>query len=73
MQNNRMINPQNNLPEPLGVIVLIANFCFGLWNVYSNIRQEKDNNLLQKRQSELMTLLKDVHNDLGGIQCEKLS
>ena len=54
------INPQNNLPEPLGIIVLIANFCFGLWNVYSNVRQENKQAEYDKRQKELIGLLEGL-------------
>lgn len=50
-------NPQNNLPEPLGIIVILANFCFGLWNVYSNMRQETKLSAYDKRQQEILSLL----------------
>ena len=53
----RRTNPQNNLPEPLGVIVLLANFCFGLWNVYSNLRQESKQAGYDKRQQKILQLL----------------
>ena len=59
-------NPQNNLPEPLGIIVLLANFCFGLWNVYSNVRQEARQATYDKRQQELVSLIDDLKNDIGG-------
>ncbi|MBD5163054.1 MAG: hypothetical protein HDT14_13800 [Oscillibacter sp.] len=57
------INPQNNLPEPLGIIVLVANFCFGLWNVYSNIRQESKQTAYDKRQKEIIALLDEIKNE----------
>lgn len=56
-------NPQNNLPEPLGIIVLLANFCFGLWNVYSNIRQESKQADYDRRQKELVNLLNSLKAD----------
>lgn len=59
-------NPQNNLPEPLGTIVLIANFCFGLWNVYSNVRQEKKQTVYDKRQQQIIGLLNDALADING-------
>lgn len=65
------INPQNNLPEPLGIIVLVANFCFGLWNVYSNIRQESKQAAYDKRQKEIISLLEGLRADIGGSVVEK--
>lgn len=59
-------NPQNNLPEPLGIIVILANFCFGLWNVYSNARQEKKQNLYDKRQQEIISKLASIKAEIGG-------
>lgn len=59
-------NPQNNLPEPLGIIVLIANFCFGLWNVYSNIRQEKKQVVYDQRQQQLICLLENLSEERKG-------
>lgn len=56
-------NPQNNLPEPLGIIVLLANFCFGLWNVYSNIRQENKQVVYDKHQQELINLLERLKTE----------
>lgn len=56
----RKMNPQNNLPEPMGTIVLLANFCFGLWNVYSNMRQEGKQEKYDKRQQEIIDLLKEA-------------
>lgn len=53
-------NPQNNLPEPLGIIVLLANFCFGLGNVYSNIRQESKQVVYDKHQKEIINLLEHL-------------
>lgn len=53
-------NPQNNLPEPLGILVILANFCFGLWNVYSNARQEKTQAMYDKRQREIITMLQGI-------------
>ena len=64
-------NPQNNLPEPLGTIVIVANFCFGLWNVYSNARQEKKQAVYDKRQQQLIAMLGDLRRDIeGGANCE---
>lgn len=59
-------NPQNNLPEPLGTIVILANFCFGLWNVYSNARQEKKQTIYDKRQQDIMSKLDSIQSQLGG-------
>lgn len=59
-------NPQNNLPEPLGTIVILANFCFGLWNVYSNARQEKKQTIYDKRQQDIMSKLDSIKSQLGG-------
>lgn len=59
-------NPQNNLPEPLGILVILANFCFGLWNVYSNIRQEKTQSIYDKRQREMIARLESIKSDTGG-------
>lgn len=56
-------NPQNNLPEPLGIIVLLANFCFGLWNVYSNIRQESKQVVYDKQQKEIINLLEHLKTE----------
>ena len=56
-------NPQNNLPEPLGILVILANFCFGLWNVYSNMRQETKQAVYYKRQQEIMSLLAELKSD----------
>lgn len=53
-------NPQNNLPEPLGILVILANFCFGLWNVYSNMRQETRQTDYDKRQKEIICLLEQL-------------
>lgn len=63
-------NPQNNLPEPLGTIVILANFCFGLWNVYSNARQEKKQTIYDKRQQEIIARLDAVKSELGGVERE---
>lgn len=60
------INPQNNLPEPLGIVVILANFCFGLWNVYSNIRQEKKQVIYDQRQQEIVSRLEELRKDIGG-------
>lgn len=57
-------NPQNNLPEPLGIIVILANFCFGLWNVYSNARQEKTQAIYDKRQREIIAMLQGVKSTI---------
>lgn len=59
-------NPQNNLPEPLGIIVILANFCFGLWNVYSNARQEKRQTAYDQRQQQLMAMLSELREEMGG-------
>lgn len=64
-------NPQNNLPEPLGTIVILANFCFGLWNVYSNARQEKKQTIYDKRQQDIMSKLDAIKSELGGVSIEK--
>lgn len=63
-------NPQNNLPEPLGTIVILANFCFGLWNVYSNARQEKTQTIYDKRQQEIISALDAIKSELGGASRE---
>lgn len=59
-------NPQNNLPEPLGILVILANFCFGLWNVYSNARQEKTQIRHDKQQQEIISMLGSIKAELGG-------
>lgn len=64
-------NPQNNLPEPLGTIVVLANFCFGLWNVYSNARQEKKQTIYDKRQQDIISKLDAIKSELGGVNFEK--
>lgn len=63
-------NPQNNLPEPLGTIVILANFCFGLWNVYSNARQEKKQTIYDKRQQDIISKLDAIKSELGGVNGE---
>lgn len=63
-------NPQNNLPEPLGTIVILANFCFGLWNVYSNARQEKKQTIYDKRQQDIISKLDAIKQELGGVERE---
>ena len=63
-------NPQNNLPEPLGIIVILANFCFGLWNVYSNVRQEKTQTIYDRRQREIISRLEAIKSDIGGVKHE---
>lgn len=63
-------NPQNNLPEPLGTIVILANFCFGLWNVYSNARQEKKQTIYDKRQQDIISKLDAIKSELGGANRE---
>lgn len=70
----RRTNPQNNLPEPLGVIVLLANFCFGLWNVYSNLRQESKQAGYDKRQQKILQLLDAATQKKGesyGSECDR--
>lgn len=37
--------------------MILANFCFGLWNVYSNMRQETKLSAYDKRQQEILSLL----------------
>lgn len=64
-------NPQNNLPEPLGMIVILANFFFGLWNVYSNARQEKTQTIYDRRQREIISRLDAIKSELGGLTVEK--
>lgn len=59
-------NPQNNLPEPLGTIVILANFCFGLWNVYSNVRQENKQTIYDKRQQQLIAMLAKLREEIEG-------
>ena len=63
MMQRQRVNPQNNLPEPLGTVVLLANFAFGLWNVYSNLRQEKTQVVYDKRQQEILEILKGIENN----------
>lgn len=63
-------NPQNNLPEPLGTIVILANFCFGLWNVYSNARQEKKQTIYDKRQQEIIDRLDTIKTEMGSAKHE---
>lgn len=60
-------NPQNNLPEPLGTIVILANFAFGLWNVYSNARQEQKQTIYDKRQREIIDRLDAIKSEIGGV------
>jgi hypothetical protein len=59
-------NPQNNLPEPLGTIIIVANFCLGIWNAYSNGRQEKNQSVYQKRQQKIMDTLEEIKKNVGG-------
>ena len=61
-------NPQNNLPEPLGTIVILANFCLGLWHVYSNVRQEKAQTIYDRRQREIVARLDAIRTELGGVK-----
>jgi uncharacterized membrane protein YvbJ len=63
-------NPQNNLPEPLGTIIIVANFCLGVWNAYSNNRQEKKQAIYDRHQREIITLLESVKNNIGGEENE---
>ncbi|MDE7010023.1 MAG: hypothetical protein K2O93_02335 [Oscillospiraceae bacterium] len=60
-------NPQNNLPEPLGILVILANFCMGLWNVYSNVRQEKTQTIYDRRQREIISRLDAIKSEIGGV------
>jgi hypothetical protein len=57
-------NPQNNLPEPLGTLVILANFGLGIWNAYSNNRQERKQAVYDKHQKEIIDLLKGAK--IGG-------
>lgn len=63
-------NPQNNLPEPLGTVVILANFCFGLWNVYSNARQERKQAAYDKRQQEIISRMDAIKSEIGGVKRE---
>lgn len=63
MMQRQRINPQNNLPEPLGTVVLLANFGFGLWNVYSNLRQEKKQIIYDKQQQKILDILKGLEKN----------
>ena len=56
-------NPQNGLPEPLGTIVLIANFCLGMYNAYSNMRQEAKQEQYDKTQQQILLLLRQAKED----------
>lgn len=56
----RKTNPMNNLPEPLGTIVILANFFVGIYNFYSNSRQENRLSSFDKKQSEILSILKEV-------------
>lgn len=60
-------NPQNNLPEPLGILVILANFCMGLWNVYSNVRQEQTQTIYDRRQREIISRLDAIKSEIGGV------
>lgn len=60
-------NPQNNLPDPLGILVILANFCMGLWNVYSNVRQEKTQVIYDRRQREIISRLDAIKSEIGGV------
>ena len=60
-------NPQNNLPEPLGILVILANFCMGLWNVYSNVRQEQTQTSYDRRQREISSRLDAIKSEIGGV------
>lgn len=53
-------NPQSNLPEPLGMITLIAGLCLNLWNAYSNARQEKNLAEYDRRQAKIIALLEQA-------------
>lgn len=46
------------------MIVLLANFCFGLWNVYSNLRQESKQAGYDKRQEQILTLLEESRQQM---------
>lgn len=61
-------NPQNGLPEPLGTIVLIANFCLGVYNAYSNMRQELKQAQYDRTQQEILSLLRQAKE---GEECTK--
>lgn len=59
----RKINPMNNLPEPLGTIVILANFFIGIYNFYSNNRQEYRLSSFDEKQAEILSILREVKND----------
>lgn len=63
----RKINPMNNLPEPLGTIVILANFFIGIYNFYSNNRQESRLSAFDKKQSEILSILKEVKTNAESV------
>ena len=63
----RKINPMNNLPEPLGTIVILANFSIGIYNFYSNNRQESRLSAFDKKQSEILSILKEVKTNAESV------
>ena len=46
--------------------MILANFCFGLWNVYSNVRQEKTQTIYDKRQQQLIAMLAKLREEIEG-------
>jgi hypothetical protein len=44
----------------------VANFCLGIWNAYSNGRQEKNQSVYQRRQQEIMDTLEEIKKNVGG-------
>lgn len=44
-------------------MVLLANFGFGLWNVYSNLRQEKKQIIYDKQQQKILDILKGLEKN----------
>lgn len=63
----RKINPMNNLPEPLGTIVILANFFIGIYNFYSNKRQESGLSAFDRKQSEILSILKEVKTNAESV------
>jgi hypothetical protein len=61
-------NPSNNIPEPLGTIVIVANFCLGVWNAYSNGRQEKKQSIYDEHQKEILEILRETKEKMEGEQ-----
>lgn len=66
IQHARLRSGRHGNPEPLWIIVILANFCFGLWNVYSNARQEKRQTAYDQRQQQLIAMLSELREEIGG-------